>query len=166
MQDYIMRLIQQVAQMVAVIMGHRKAGRGDEAAEEIERACLQTAGVPLTLIRQASPEALRQFLQPGGPQRLTRDFLLAELLLQDAEIQQENGCSAASLHSKAHAFCLISDSVDALTVDDMVHYHARLDALAVELKDAPLDAYVRQKVLVWLERSGTVTGFTGSDRSA
>ena len=64
-----MRLIQQVAQMVAAILGHRNAGRMVEAAQEVDRSCFQTAGLPLALIRQATPEALREFLPTGGHQR-------------------------------------------------------------------------------------------------
>jgi hypothetical protein len=164
MSDYIMRLIRQVAQMVAAIMGHRNAGRDAEAAVEIERACVQTAGVPLSLVRQASPEALRQFLQSGGPQRVTRDVMLAELLLQDAELQEKNGQQKEAAHSRAHAFCLIVDAVDSLTLDDAAHYRAKLDALAAELTSASVssDPYVSQKVQAWMRR----VDLTGSARPA
>jgi hypothetical protein len=111
-------------------------------------------GVPLSLIRQASPEALRGFLQAPSPERMARDILLAELLLQEAEM---HGDDAEARHLRAHAFCLIHDSMPWLNADDTAHYRARLDALAAELRGAAADLYVSRKVESWLGR-----GLTGS----
>jgi hypothetical protein len=151
-QDYIMRMIQQVAQMLAVLMGHRHAGRREEAAQEIERACLLHAGVPMSMVRLATPEALRQFLPAGGHRNLARDIMLAELLMQDAELMDEQGEAAAALHSRSHAFCLINDAVDSLAADDTAHYRSTLDSLAKAMDGFPLDSYVAVKHQAWLEK--------------
>lgn len=160
MQDYVMRLIQQVAQMVAAIMGHRNAGRRPEAQQEIDRLCLQTAGLPLALIKQASPEALRAFLPVGGPQRMARDILLAELLLQDADLNGAEDPTAAA-HLRAHAFCLIHDHLHALGAEDRVHYTEKLDGLAQSLGGTPADRHVADKVNGWLQRNDGAVQVTG-----
>lgn len=157
--DYIRRLIEQVAQMLAAIMGHRNAGRNEAAQQEIEKSCLQTAGLPLELVRQASPEALRAFLQTGGAQRHIRDMLLAELLLQDAELSESAGRDADALRCREHAFCLIMDALPLLTADDSAVYQSKLGALAPLVGGSTSDPYVWQRLARWSEtKNDIITG--------
>lgn len=149
--DYIRRLIEQVAQMLAAIMGHRNAGRNDEAVQEIEKSCLQTAGLPMSLVRQASPEALRDFLQSGGPQRHIRDMLLAELMLQDAELSEIAGREEDALRCQEHAFCLIADAMELLGADDLAVYRSKMAVLAPLLAGRTSDPYVWQRLDRWTE---------------
>jgi len=44
-QDYILRLIEQVTQMLASILALRRTGRDAEAAKEVEAVCLQSVGL-------------------------------------------------------------------------------------------------------------------------
>ena len=99
-QDYILRVIEQVTQMLAAILALRKAGRNAEAAKEIEAVCLQTVGLPLNLVNRSSPETILQLLESGGGTRHVRAVMLAELLLQDAELSEvaaKGGEAAISL---------------------------------------------------------------------
>ena len=132
--DYIQRMLNQVAKVLAAILGHRKAGDEALAEAEIEKAAVQTAGVPMSLIVQASPAGLRAFIGSGGAQRHSRDILLAELLLQQGEICQEQGRSEEMRRCQEHAFCLIMDAFELLVAEDAAIYREKLGRLAPYLR--------------------------------
>jgi hypothetical protein len=69
-QDYILRLIEQVALMLAEILRLRKAGRNAEAVERIAVICLQTIGLAFDLMKRSSPETILQLLERGGGTRM------------------------------------------------------------------------------------------------
>jgi hypothetical protein len=145
-QDYIMRLVEQVTRMLAAILAHRKAGRDAEAALEIEANCRRTIGLPLALVRRSSPEALAELLQQAGGLRHARAVMLAELLLQDADLRTAANRPADALCSRVHAFCLLTDSIGVLSREESALYHPRLEVLARELEAFSDEPYIQQKL--------------------
>ncbi len=148
-QDYIMRMIEQIGRMLAAIIAHRKAGRNADAALEIEASCLQSVGLPIDLVRRSSPEALWELLEQGGGLRYSRAVMLAELLLQDAELSNAAGRPGDAIRCKLQAFCLLADSVDVLSHEDTAIYRPRLEALAGELEAFSNDPYLREKICLY-----------------
>jgi hypothetical protein len=144
-EDYLMRMIEQTTQMLLSILAAKKAGRNDDAASEIETACSQRIGLPLALVKRSSPEALSDLMQRGGG-RYVRGVLLAELLLQDAELCELAGKTADAIRSQLQAFCLLAESIDVLSPEDHIVYRAKLDALAQKLDEASCDPYLREKL--------------------
>lgn len=139
-RDYILRLIDQVAMMLAEIVAKRKGGQKTEARTEIENQAMQHTGLPLSLIRSAAPAMVADLLRNGGELRFIRSVLLAELLLQDASIAEETGDKTAALTDFMHAWCLLHDSIGAFTAEERKYFGAkqehagsRLSALAGEL---------------------------------
>jgi hypothetical protein len=133
-QDYIQRLLQQVAQMLAAILAHRQAGRNIEAKEAIERSCFQTTGIPLLLAKLSSPEDLLQMLDSGPTGlRCSRKILLAELLLQDAEIDEAAGRMDEATRSETLAACLLHAAIDSLNADEAAAYGTKLESLQRKL---------------------------------
>jgi BMFP domain-containing protein YqiC len=61
-QDYILRLIEQVGQMLAEISRLRKA----EIPQRIRAICQQTIGLSLDLVKRSSPEMILKLLESGG----------------------------------------------------------------------------------------------------
>jgi hypothetical protein len=138
-QDYIMRLIEQIGQLLASILAHKHPGRDREAMAEIEAVCLEHVGVPMSLVRRSSPEGLWALLAPGGALRYPRAILLAELLLQDAELSERTGRNVAALCAQLQAFSLLRLSIDLLTIDEAAVYRPKLEALARKLQAARND---------------------------
>lgn len=134
-QDYIVRLIQQMAAMLAVIVSRRQAGRLDEAGEAIAEECLRNVGLPWEMVVQAPPDALQELLAIGGELRFIRSIALAELLLQDAEIQSMRGNPLFSAVRYQAAHHLLSRVVDALAPDERQYYRAKLADVATRLAD-------------------------------
>ena len=132
-QDYILRVIEQVADMLASILALRKAGRGAEAAREIERVCVHAVGLPLALVKRSSPETLLQLLQSGGATQHVRAVMLVELLIQDAELSDAAGKRREAVIGWAQAQALLAHSIDNLSRDEQAIYRSKLEALEARL---------------------------------
>jgi len=145
-EDYIMRLIEQAATMLASIIACRKADNIPAAQEKIEANCRERIGLPLDMIRHASPEALTRFLERDGQLRYVDAVMLAELLMQDAEIAENAHRLANALRSREQAYCLLVDSMPVLPLDEATAYRAKVEALEIKLREMSSDPYVLQKM--------------------
>jgi hypothetical protein len=148
-QDYIMRLVQQIAAMLAAIIAKRRAGQIAEARQEIEATCLQTIGLPLNTVRRMPPDALAQHLLASGGNRYPRAMMLAELLIQEAEIIETQGEPQQALASYLHAFCLLFDSMEVLSTEEQAIYRPKLVMLAAKLEHLPPNPYVTEKLCAY-----------------
>ena len=128
-QDYLLRLIEQVSQMIAEILALRKIGRISDAAEQIEAMCQQNIGLPLDLVKRSAPETILQLLESGGGTQHIRAVMLAELLLQDAELKGAAGKNREATISRAQARVLLARNIDRLSPDDQTVYRRKLEAL-------------------------------------
>jgi hypothetical protein len=151
-QDYIMRLIEQVARMLAGILALRKAGQNEEARQEIDSSCCQTVGMSLEQIRRASPQNIAQSLERSGPARHARAIVLAELLLQDAELSEIAGRLEDALLSRLHVFCLLLDSIDLLDRQDQKIYSEKLDVVAAKLSPLSQDPFIAERMRQYIDR--------------
>jgi hypothetical protein len=129
-QDYILRLIEQVALMLAEISRLRHA----ERPERISAISLREVGLPLDLVKHSSPETIFQLLETGGGTQYVRAVLLAELLLQDAELSDAAGKNREAMISRAQAQALLAHSIDNLSPDEQAAYRPKLEALTVDLR--------------------------------
>src|SRR6476469_1855369 len=145
-RDYIMRLVEQIAALVASIIAKERAGQYPEAKADIDAKARQTIGLSLADVRKLSPEAVSKLLTSSGGLRYGRAVILAELLLHDATVSEATGNASEALLSRVHAFCLLTDTIDSLTEEDQATYRPRLDALATELRSLPAHPYLSAKL--------------------
>lgn len=131
-EDYILRLIEQVSLMLAEL-SRLKAG---EKPARISALCLRDTGLPLDFVKHSSPEAILQLLETGGGTQYARAVLLAELLLQDADISDAAGKNREATISRAQAEALLAHSMDQLSPDEQAIYRPKLEALTLDLKRA------------------------------
>jgi len=134
-QDYIVRMIQQMAAMLAGIIAQRQRGELSAAAASLEEKCLAHVGLPLAVVKHASPETLADLLAIGGDLRFVRSIALAELLIQDAEISVLRGSPFTAVASYQNALRLLSDAIPVLDADEKIHYQRKLDVVATRLGD-------------------------------
>lgn len=132
-QDYLLRLIEQAAKVLAAIIGLRQAGRNEEAAVEVDAACRQTVGLDAARIRRMAPENLAALLESSGGLRHARAIMLAELLLQDADLCELDGRPGDALLDHFHAYCLLRDTMHVLTPEEQLVYRTKMDGLAARL---------------------------------
>ena len=154
-RDYIMRLIERIAALLASIIAKERAGLHSEARADIDEKVQQTIGMDLRGVRRLSPEAVSQLLQSSGGLRYGRAVILAELLLHDAAISDASGESSEALLDYLHAFCLLSDTVDTLSDEDQAVYRPKLDLLVTHLRSLPAHPYVSEKLLEYDSRPNT-----------
>jgi len=144
--DFTLRMIEQIAAMLATIVARKKAGQFTEARRELENACLDTVGLPLERIKGLSPEAVAKLMADAGALRHTRAVKLAELLLLDAELLEAQGSPAQPLASHVHAFCLLADAMPALNSGEQAFYRVKLDALADRLGELRTHPYLAPRL--------------------
>jgi hypothetical protein len=129
-QDYLLRLIEQVALMLAEL-SRLRAG---EKPARISALCLRETGLPLDFVKHSSPETILQLLESGGGTQYARAVLLAELLLQDADVSDASGKNREATISRAQAQALLDYSVDNLSPEEQAIYRPKLEALTAALK--------------------------------
>jgi len=145
-QDYIMRLIEQIAAMLAAIIAKRRNGQIEEARQDLEATCGQTVGLTLEAVKQLSPEALASHLCDSGGNRYPRSVILAELLVQDAEILEAQGATQEAIPGYLHAFCLLADAYPVLSSEEQAIYRPKLDALGAKLEHLPPNPYTTERI--------------------
>jgi hypothetical protein len=143
-QDYFLRLIEQISIMLAEIARLKNAGDKSGATAEISVRCRETVGLDVSQVQQMSPEALAQVLDTAEGLRQCRAIMLAELLLQDAEMHSEDA-GRESL-DRLHAFCLIAGVVHSLDTDDQRIYREKLEGLRSQLKVMQSNPYIASKL--------------------
>jgi hypothetical protein len=134
-QDFIVRMLQQISAMLAGIVARKQ--RGDLAGAEVEvrERCLQHIGLPLDVVKHATPDAVAELLAAGGARRHAHGVLLAELLLQDAALAEARGNPPEALLGYQHAFRLLCDAADVLGGEEERHCRTRLTEIGVKLRD-------------------------------
>jgi hypothetical protein len=145
-QDYLMRLVQQIAAVLAAIISRRQSGRTEEAKGEIATQCLQTIGLTIARVRQLTPDALAEHLNASGMNRNYRSLLLAELLLQDAEMLEAEGQSQQAFGNYVHAFCLLDDVMPSLSDEEQATFFPKREILAAKVTNLPANPYTTERI--------------------
>jgi hypothetical protein len=145
-RDYIMRMVEQIAAMLASILARREAGYVEQARQEMDGHCLRTVGLTLERLKGLSPEAVAQLLAENGALQPVRAVTLVELLLIDAELNEEQGKVAEAMPSRVHAACLLADSIEALGSEDRVIYREKLKGVADKLGELRTHPYISERL--------------------
>jgi hypothetical protein len=145
-RDYILRMIEQLATMIAALIHRRKAGEVIEAREDLENHCIRTIGFTLSEIKELAPQAVAKILDRSGALRVTRALILSELLRLDAEWHEQDRTSEQLMPNYVHAFCLVADSIDLLASDEQPHFRARLAMYADKLNDLREHPYISERL--------------------
>ena len=145
-EDYILRMIREIGMMVAAIVAKVQKGEVEEAGQDLTELCLRTTGLPIDAVKNLSPDALAAQLESAGALRWPRSVMLAELLLQDAEIQEARGKPQAAWPDYVHAFCLLCDVFDFLTQEEQEVYRPKMERLAKMVERLPENPYTTERV--------------------
>ncbi len=105
MADYVQRMVEGLARVLARIALGRKAGRLDEAQAEIADAAARIAGVDISLVDALGPAAIAAHLDDRR-----RLDALAALCDERAEVEAARGDTAAAARWRSHAAAFRSGS--------------------------------------------------------
>ncbi len=145
-EDFIMRLIEQAAAMLAAIIAKMREGDLPAAEEKIDVNCRLRIGLPLEMVRHASPEALTLFITRDGQLRYVDAVMIGELMMQEAEICDSTNRAADALRCREQAFCLLTDAMPVLPFDDASIYRTKLEGLMEKIHQDTADPYVIKKM--------------------
>lgn len=79
-QDYLMRMIQQLAELIGRAMGLAKKGRTEEAEQVLDEALATHIGMPRAMLDKLPPEEIARLL---GPEK---SMVVAAILDAEAQI--------------------------------------------------------------------------------
>lgn len=129
--DYILRLVQQLAQVVARALALRGGRRHEDALRELGEAARQFFGVDARLAVALALPDLLAFLKDKHGSTPRSALLLAELLLHDGDTRLETGDAerAQAVHQRALALADAAASLDDATEDDRAEAARLRDAL-------------------------------------
>src|SRR5919109_13855 len=128
-QDYILRLIEEVALMLPELARLKSS----EKPARIGALCLRETGLPLDLVKHSAPDTILQLLATGGGTQYARAVLLAELLLQDADLSDADGHKREAIISRLQAAALLQHSMDQLSPEEQAVYRPKLATLRSEV---------------------------------
>jgi len=77
--------------------------------EQIASAGHDDVGIPLEIVHRSSSETLLRLLEPGAL-RCIQAMILAELLMQDSVVQENQGQPREALISRAQDCALVADT--------------------------------------------------------
>jgi hypothetical protein len=89
--------------------------------------------LPLDFVKHSSPEMILQLLESSGGTQYARAVLLAEMLLQDADLSDAAGKNREATISRAQAEALLAHSIDQLSPEEQTVYRPKLEALTLDL---------------------------------
>jgi hypothetical protein len=101
-KDYIMRMIQPIAKMVARILFRIKSGRIEEASLDLQTAAERFLGLKLDMILSLSNPELIELLSVNGKLDMEKAYIAGQLLFCEANIRDEgNGSGGREIHLRS-----------------------------------------------------------------
>jgi hypothetical protein len=110
--DYLLRIIQQLAQVFARALGLRRAGRHDEALALLDESALNTFGLTMRVALALSTQDLVALLTDKHGSTLRSASLLAELLMHEGDTRAEQGAAERGRQAHRRALALVLAAAD------------------------------------------------------
>lgn len=140
-RDFIMRMVREVAQMLARVISKRAAGQYEEARGDLENICAQHTGLELDFVRSIAPDDLLEILKQSGGLFVSRCMTLAEILLEDARLREASGRGMETIPNYVHALKLlrategaVDDAARAELSQKVATIGGRLSELGIEIE--------------------------------
>ena len=133
-RDYILRMIEQAARIVAELRRRILGGELVDMEKEV-RGVTAHAGLDFSIVRALDPESILSLLSPAGDPDPTQVWLIAELLYLDGLAAQQSGnIEEARVHfAKARAlFGALDHGALVSTVPEAADRAEELDRLLQE----------------------------------
>ncbi len=111
-EDYLERMIRQLAQALARILGLRRRGETEAALEELDGAVAAVAGLDPRAVEASDPALLAALLRE--PDRLAA---LGRLLAERAGVEDDRGEGERAARTRARALALLLEASLAAPLD-------------------------------------------------
>jgi hypothetical protein len=152
-QDYVLRMIQQMAVFITRVLRLREDGEYEEAIGEITHAYGRMTGLPASMVHALSDEDLIALLTVQSGVAADRCVALAELLREEAQVYDEQGNDDEAIPRYLKALRLYLEALadeESLRAADI----PGLDDVVQRVSWHPVPAGTRQLLLPYLEATG------------
>ncbi len=139
-QDYILRLVAQLARAVAGLVARVKSESPEAVEQDLDAVLRELSGLGFDLLDGLSLEALLAVLDAGGERDPARCLAIAELSALRAELDERAGRGEAALARRVTAATLFLEAFLAFRHEALAASEARLESLLATLADYELPA--------------------------
>lgn len=152
--DYIMRMISQLAKVLAHIVSLRERGRDDDALREIDQSMQKLCGLNSQLVNSLSEASLISALRGGAVLDVGKCIVLAGLLKEEGDVlrDRDREDDAAARYLKSLALYLEAMHDDARLI--LPNYVDRVQEVATALEDFVMPVEHRVRLMSYFEMSG------------
>ena len=152
--DYILRMISQLAKVLAHIVQLRDKGRDDDALREIDQSMQKLCGLNSQLVNSLSEASLIAALRGGATLDVGKCLVLAGLLKEEADVllDRDREDDAAARYLKSLALYLEAMHDDARLV--LPSYVERIQTVAEALDEFMMPLEIRTSLMEYYEMSG------------
>lgn len=152
--DYILRMISQLAKVLAHIVQLREKGRDDDALREIDQSMQKLCGLNSQLVNSLSESSLIAALRGGASLDVGKCLVLAGLLKEEGDIltARDREDEAANRYLKS-----LSLYLEAMHDDARLHlpsYVERVQEVAAALEEFEIPVDIRTRLMAYYEMSG------------
>ncbi len=152
--DYILRMISQLAKVLAHILQLREKGRDDDALREIDQSMQKLCGLNSQLVNSLSESSLIAALRGGASLDVGKCLVLAGLLKEEGDVlrDRDREDAAAARYLKSLALYLEAMHDDARLV--LPSYVERIREVAEALDEFMMPLDIRTRLMSYYEMSG------------
>jgi hypothetical protein len=154
-RDYLLRMIQMLAQVIARVLGQKDRKSIEEALLEIDRAGKMYVGLDSGMISSFSDEDLITLFHTGGSFDTTKCLALAELQYAEAQILElhhdDPDCRRKYQRSLHFFLAAVTEDRDI----SVQLYNDKIDDLLKKLDDCILPPNILKKLFLHYEQQGT-----------
>jgi hypothetical protein len=143
-RDYILRLVEEITQLVARIVFQRERNRPQEALQSLVQACERLFVMDADRLFQFTPDQHFAMLQEGETPEAARDkvLLFASLNREAGLIYGSLGNATMARASFQNALRFVLKAENSFPRENWPAFAPPVDELMAQLKEAPLDADV------------------------
>jgi len=156
-RDYILRLVEQLAQTVGAVLTLKKARRFEEAELAISEAARNLVGLDVKTLLALPVEQIVTLFSPSGILDAGKCIVVAEILYEHSEIKSLRGEQDLAYDARIRALSLlleVSGRESLERIPDAQRYLRQIESLTEALSDYPPVPAVQQRLVFHHERQG------------
>ena len=153
-RDYFMRMIHQLAQVLAKVMGLCEIQRYDEALEEIQLSSKQLLGMDLQFLTTLSDEEFVRLLSLGERFDVEKCVVVGELLRLVGEVKEREGDEGERFHCYATSLSLFLELLIRESGVLPKEYFEKIESLIGKTSSYELPVGLKAKIFRYYEAVG------------
>ena len=153
-RDYLMRMIETLARVLAKLIFLKDAKNFPEALKELDSVTKKLLGIDRTFINNLSNDQLFNIIDPDKKLIAPKSYLLGVVLKEEAEIYGLQGDEEASIKLYLRSLNLFLMGIDSSKTLIEADHLKKIEIVIDKLKEYEIPQYLKQKIFGFYEFSG------------